>query len=208
MIDVVVGDSEPMFLDGLARAIRQDSELHLVAGVAHGRAALDAIRAHRPRVALLAQRLGELSGERILAAVVRDELPTRILLLDHAPAEAVWDALGGGAAGVLSRRVSPDTIRAAVRTVAGGGTALCEDAQAAIAGEIRARRGRDEPLVSPREREILLRIAHGRTAPEIAAKLQLARTTIRTHIQQLLDKLEARDRAQLVHNAMRRNLLD
>ncbi len=205
MIDVVVGDSEPMFLDGLARVIRQDSELHLVAHVADGPAALAAIREHRPAVALLSQRLG---GERILAAVVRDALPTRVLLLDHQPAGAVWDALGGGAAGVLSRRVSPDAIRAAVRTVAGGGTALCEDAQAAVAGEIRARRPHEEPLLSAREREVLALVADGRTAPEIATRLQLATTTVRTYIQRLLDKLEARDRAQLIHHAMRRNLLD
>ena len=208
MIHVVVGDSEPMFLDGLARVIRQDSELHLVADVADGSAALDAIREHRPEVALLSRRLSELSGERVLAAVVRDELPTRILLLDHAPGDAVWDALGGGAAGVLSRRVSPEAIRAAVRTVAGGGTALCEDAQAAVAGEIRARHPREEPLLSAREREVLALIADGRTAPEIATQLQLAATTVRTHIQRLLEKLQARDRAQLIHHAMRRNLLD
>lgn len=205
MIDVVVGDSEPMFLDGLARVIRQDSELHLVADVADGTAALAAIREHRPAVALLSQRL---DGERILAAVIRDALPTRILLLDHQPADAVWDALGGGAAGVLSRRVSPDAIRAAVRIVAGGGTALCEDAQAAVAGEIRARRPHEEPLLSAREREVLALVADGRTAPEIATRLQLATTTVRTYIQRLLDKLEARDRAQLIHLAMRRNLLD
>jgi two-component system nitrate/nitrite response regulator NarL len=205
MIDVVVGDSEPMFLDGLVRVIRQDSELHLVAGVADGPAALAAIREHLPAVALLSQPLG---AERILAAVVRDALPTRILLLDRAPADAVWDALGGGAAGVLSRRVSPDAIRAAVRTAAGGGTALCEDAQAAVAGEIRARRPHEEPLLSARERESLAHIAQGWTAPEIAAELQLAITTVRTHIQHLLDKLQARDRAQLIHHAMRRHLLD
>jgi two-component system, NarL family, nitrate/nitrite response regulator NarL len=51
-------------------------------------------------------------------------------------------------------------------------------------------------------------IAGGRTTPEIAADLQLARTTVRTHIQHLFDKLQARDRAQLIHHAMRRNLLD
>jgi two-component system nitrate/nitrite response regulator NarL len=205
VIDVVIGDSELMFLDGLARVIRQDSELHLVADVADGTAALAAIREHRPAVALLSRRL---DGERILAAVIRDALPTRILLLDHEPADAVWDALGGGAAGVLSRRVSPDAIRAAVRTVAGGGTALCEDAQAAVAGEIRARRPHEEPLLSTREREVLALVADGRTAPEIATRLQLATTTVRTYIQRLLNKLEARDRAQLIHLAMRRNLLD
>src|SRR5262249_18628988 len=112
------------------------------------------------------------------------------------------------AAGVLSRSVSSDAIRAAVRTVAGGGTALCADAQAAVAGEIRARRPHEEPLLSAREREVLALVADGRTGPEIAAQLQVALTTVRPHIQRLLEKLDARDRAHMVHNAMRRHLLD
>ncbi len=208
MIEVVVGDHEPLFLDGLVRVIRQDSGLHLAAGAGDGRAALAAIRAHRPMVALLARGLADLSGERVLGAVVRDGLPTRVVLLDPAPGEDVWGALGAGAAGVLSRRVSADVIRAAVHRVARGGTALCDDAQAAVAREIRARRPREQPLISPREQEVLELVAEGLTAPEIAARLQLATTTIRTHVQHLLDKLEARDRAQLVHHAMRRHLLD
>jgi two-component system, NarL family, nitrate/nitrite response regulator NarL len=208
MIDVVVGDHEPFFLDGLVRVIRQDSELHLVAEAADGRAALAAIRAHRPAVALLARGLAGLSGERVLAAVVRHALPTRVVLFDSAPAEHVWDALGDGAAGVLSRRVSGDTVRAAVRRVARGGTALCDDAQAGVAREIRARRPHEEPLLSERELEVVRLVAEGLTAPQIAARLQLATATVRTHVQRLQDKLEARDRAQLVHHAMRRNLLD
>jgi two-component system nitrate/nitrite response regulator NarL len=208
MIEIVVGHPEPLFLDGLARVIHQDSELRLVADAADGRAALAAIREHRPAVALLARELTDLSGERVLAAVVRDGLPTRVVLLDPAPGEDVWGALGDGAAGVLSRRVSADAIRAAVRTVAGGGTALCADAQAAVAREIRARRPREQPLLSPRERQVLQLVAEGLSSPRIAARLQLGTTTVRTHVQHLLNKFEAHDRAQLIHKAMRRNLLD
>jgi two-component system nitrate/nitrite response regulator NarL len=208
VIDVIVSDAEPLFLDGLVRVIRQDPELRLVADAADGRAALAAIRSHRPAVALLARELVELSGERVLGAVVRDRLPTRVVLFDAAPGDEVWDVLGGGAAGVLSRRVSGEAVRAAVRCVARGGTVLCADAQAAVARQIRARQVRERPLLSGREREVLRLVADGLSAPEIAGRLQLAPTTIRTHVQHLLDKLEARDRAQLIHNAMRKNLLD
>jgi two-component system, NarL family, nitrate/nitrite response regulator NarL len=204
MIDVVVSDLQPLFLDGLARVIRQDSGLHLVAEAADGHAALAAIREHRPAVALLARELGELSGERVLSAVVRDRLPTRVVLFDAEP----WSALGDGAAGVLSRRASPDAVRSAVRCVARGGIALCAEARASVAYEIRARRPREHPLLSPREQQVLELIADGLSAPEIARRLQLATTTIRTHIQRLYDKLEASDRAQLTRHAMRRKLLD
>jgi two-component system nitrate/nitrite response regulator NarL len=208
MIDVVAGDPEPLFLDGLVRVIRQDAGLRLVADTADGRSALAAIRRHRPAVALLARGLARLSGERVLDAVIRDGLPTRVVLLDRAPGDDVCDLLGEGAAGVLSRRVSADVVRAAVRRVAGGGTALCEDAQTAVAREIRAHRPRERPLLSARELEVLQLVAEGCSAPQIAARLQLATTTVRTHVQHLLDKLEARDRAQLIRNAMRRRLLE
>jgi two-component system, NarL family, nitrate/nitrite response regulator NarL len=208
MIGVVVGDPEPLFLDGLARVVRQDRELQLVADTGDGRAALAAIRARRPAVALLARALDGLSGERVLAAAVREALPTRIVFLDPAPGEGVWTALGDGAAGVLSRRLPPDAVRAAVHRAAHGGTVLCADAQDAVACELRARRPRDQPLLSPRELQVLQLVAAGLSNPEIAARTHLALATVRTHIEHLLDKLEARNRAQLVHHAMRRNLLD
>jgi two-component system nitrate/nitrite response regulator NarL len=116
--------------------------------------------------------------------------------------------LGDGAAGVLSRRVTPDAIRAAVYRVARGGTALCEEAQAAVADEIRARRPDDRPLLSPREQQVLELVADGLSAPQIARRLHLATSTVRTHLKRLYDKLEASDRAQLVRYAMRRKLLD
>ena len=109
---------------------------------------------------------------------------------------------------MLSRRVTPEAVRAAVRCVARGGVALCHEAQDAVAVEIRARRPREQPLLSRREQEILELVADGLSAPEIARRLQLATTTVRTHIQRLYDKLEASERAQLIRHAMRRKLID
>jgi two-component system nitrate/nitrite response regulator NarL len=208
MIDVVVGDHEPLFLDGLVRVVRQDSELRLVAEAVDGRAALAAIRARAPAVALLARSFEGLSGDRILTAVVRDGLPTRVVLFDPDPGGDTWDLLGDGAAGVLSKRVSPDAVRAAVRCVARGGTAMCTAAQTAVAREIRVRRPRVQPLLTPREQQVLELVGDGLLTPEIAARLQLGTSTIRTHMEHLFDKLEARERAQLIRNAMRRRLLE
>jgi two-component system nitrate/nitrite response regulator NarL len=208
MIDVVIADLQPLFRDALARVIHQDPGLQLAGETGDGRAALAAIRTHSPAVALVARELGGLAGEGVLAAVMRERLPTRIVLLDPAPGPEAWALLGDGAAGVLSRRVTPDAVRTAVHRVARGGTALCEEAQAAVAGEIRARRPGERALLSPREQEVLELVADGLSAPRIARRLQLATSTVRTHIQHLYDKLEASDRAQLVRQAMRRNLVD
>jgi two-component system nitrate/nitrite response regulator NarL len=205
VIDVVVADAQPLFRDALARVIRQDAELNLAAEAGDGRTALAAIRARRPDVALVARELGQLDGEGVLAAVTRGRLPTRVVLLDAGP--EAWALLGAGAAGVLSRQVTAEAVRAAVRRVAGGGTALSPEAQAALAREIRARRP-ERPLLSPREQEVLELVAEGLSAPRIAQRLQLGTATVRTHLQRLYEKLEATDRGQLVRHAMRRRLLD
>ena len=146
--------------------------------------------------------------ERLLAVVRRERLPTRVVVLADDPATATWDALGVGAAGVLSRRATSDAVRGAVRAVAAGGVALCGEAQDAVAGEIRARRPAEGPLLSGREQEILELVADGANAPAIAGRLQIATATVRTHIQHLYEKLDAHDRGQLVRHAMRRKLLD
>jgi two-component system nitrate/nitrite response regulator NarL len=208
MIDVLVCDGQPLFLDGLVRVIRQDRELHLVAEAGDGSTALAAIRAHQPQVALVAEELGDLSVPRLLGALARDGVPTRVVLVHSDPGSAAWETLGRGAAGLLSRRVSADAVRSAVRGVARGEVALCPEAQAAVAAEIRVRRPIEGPLLSAREHEVLRLIAEGLSAPAIAVRLQVATTTVRTHCQHLRDKLEAKDRAQLVHRAMRLNLLD
>jgi len=212
MIDVLVCDREPLFLDGLARVIRQDRELRLVAELGDGGAALAAIRSLRPHAALLASEgetgetgePGETGASRLLAALAREALPTRVILFGAMP----YEALRGGAAGVLSRAVEPDVVRRAVHRVARGEVVLCAAAQTRLADELQLRRARDEPVVSAREREVLARVAAGMSAPRIAAELQLSPATIRTHLRHLFEKFDAGERAQLVHQAMRRGVLD
>lgn len=208
-ISVLAADRHPLFLDAVARAVRQDSGLQLVAEERDGRATLEAIRRLAPKVALVDGTLSELDGDRVLRAVMRDRLPTRVVLLvgDVDPGDA-YGAIAHGAAGVLSKAVCADQIRRAIRCAAAGRVTLCEDAQLGLAEQIRMRAPRERPLVSAREMEILELVAEGLAAPAIARRLQLATSTIRTHIEHLYDKLDASERAQLVANAMRRGLLE
>lgn len=208
VVAIVLADTQPLFRDAAARVLRQDPELRLVAEVGEGRAALAALERHDPDVALVARDLIGLDGDGVLAAVIRDRRRVSVVLIDASPGPDAWALLGEGAAGVLSRRVSPEALRDAVHRVARGETALCHEAQTAIAAEVRARCATERPLLSPREQEVLYLVADGRSAPEIARRLQIATSTVRTHHKHLLVKLDAHDRAQLVRHAMRRKLLD
>jgi two-component system nitrate/nitrite response regulator NarL len=204
-ITVLAADRHPLFLDAVARTVRQDSGLRLVGDENDGRAALDAIRRLAPDVALLDDAL----GEPLLRPVARDGLPTRIVLLaSEVEALGAYRAVAAGAAGVLAKTVSADQIRRAVRCAAAGRVSLCEDAQLGIAEEIRLRSRDDRPLLSGREREVLGLVADGLSGPEIARRLQIAPSTVRTHMDHLYAKLDASERAELVAKAMRRGLLE
>jgi two-component system, NarL family, nitrate/nitrite response regulator NarL len=93
--------------------------------------------------------------------------------------------------------------------VARGETVLGADVQAALAREIRRRAPDDGAgLLTPHEREILALTAQGMGAPEIAERLHVGTTTVKTHLQRAYEKLNVSDRAAAVAEAMRRGLLE
>jgi two-component system, NarL family, nitrate/nitrite response regulator NarL len=208
-ISVLVGDDQPLFLDALARAIRQCARFELVAEVADGPAALSEIEDRRPDVAVVSLALPRLGGERVLNAVVRDGLPTRILLLASPGDEAVvYRALERGAAGCVTRRAGADELRAAVGKAAAGGTFVSDELQDGLAREIRLRSRDGRPVLTRRERQILRLKADGAGNLTIARTLQVSVPTVKTHVKHLYDKLGTSDRAAAVAIAMRRGLLE
>jgi two-component system nitrate/nitrite response regulator NarL len=212
MIDkvrVVVGDDHPLFRDGVVRALQNSGEIEIVAEADDGTSALEAIRTHRPQVALLDYRMPGMDGAEVAAAVTRDELPTRVLLISaHDDAAIVYHALQEGAAGFLPKESSRSEIVAAVLSCAKGRDVLPASMAAGLAGEIRKRNEPSGPTLSAREREVLVMIADGKTIPSIAGELYLAPSTIKTHVQRLYEKLGVNDRAAAVAEAMRRRLLE
>jgi two-component system nitrate/nitrite response regulator NarL len=208
-IRVVVGDDHPLFRDGVVRALLSSGEVEVVGEAEDGREALDMIRLHNPQVALVDYRMPEVDGIGVAAAVLRDALPTRVLLLSaHDEAEIVYSALQQGAAGFLPKESSRSEIVRAVLDCAKGRDILPATLAAGLVGEVRRRKEPAGPALSAREREVLSYIAEGMTIPAMGKQMFLAPSTVKTHVQRLYEKLGVNDRASAVAEAMRRKLLD
>jgi two-component system nitrate/nitrite response regulator NarL len=208
-VRVVVGDDHPMFRDGVVRALTSSGQIEVVAEANDGVAALELIKTHLPQVALLDYRMPGMDGAEVAAAVRRDDLPTRVLLVSaHDESAIVYRALQQGAAGFLPKESTRSELVNAVLSCAKGKDVIAPDLAAGLAGEIRRRNEPDVPVLSPREREVLKLIAGGSSIPAIAKQLYLAPSTVKTHVQRLYEKLGVGDRAAAVAEAMRRKLLD
>jgi two-component system, NarL family, nitrate/nitrite response regulator NarL len=208
-VRVVVGDDHPMFRDGVIRALTSSGAIEVVAEAEDGATALELIKKHLPQVALLDYRMPGMDGAQVAAAVRRDDLPTRVLLLSaHDESAIVYRALQEGAAGFLPKESTRSELVNAVLSCAKGRDVISPDLAAGLAGEIRRRNEPDVPVLSPREREVLKLIANGRSVPAIAKELYLAPSTVKTHVQRLYEKLGVSDRAAAVAAAMRSKLLE
>lgn len=209
LVRVVVGDDHPLFREGVVRALTGSGQIAVVAEADNGASALALIREHLPDVALVDYRMPELNGTQVAAAVRRDELRTRVLLLSaHDDAAIVYHALEEGAAGFLSKESTRAELVSAVLDCARGRDVVTASLTAGLAGEIRKRAQPAGPSLSTREREVLRMIAGGQTVPAIAKELFLAPSTVKTHVQRLYEKLGVGDRAAAVAEAMRRGLLE
>jgi two-component system, NarL family, nitrate/nitrite response regulator NarL len=154
-------------------------------------------------------KMPELDGLRVLNAVTRDRLATRIVLLSaYLDGATAFEAMAGGASAFLSKDADRRRILDTVAAVSRGETVMGPEIQAGLAEEIRLRGARDRPALSPRELEVLRHIAEGRSAPEIGRLIHLSPATVKSHLQSLYEKLGVSDRAAAVAEAMRRGLLE
>jgi len=208
-VHVVVADDHPMFRDGVVRALTASGSVEVVGEAEDGAAAFQLIKTHRPEVALIDHRMPGMDGAQIAAAVQRDELPTRVLLLSaHDESAIVYQALQQGAAGFLPKESTRSEIVNAVLECARGRDVVSASVAASLAGEIRRRAEPAGLVLTRREREVLGRIAQGQSIPTIAEELYLAPSTVKTHVQRLYEKLGVGDRAAAVAEAIRRKLLE
>ena len=208
-VRVYLADDHPLFLRGIVQEVKERPDLELVGQAADGRTALADLRSLQPDVAVIDMRIPGLSGLEVLAACKRDAIKTRIIVLSaHVESDLVYRAIASGAAGYLSKEADRETILDAVAAVSRGEVVLAPEVHAGLAGEIRRREVVERPILTPREKEVLVLTADGLTAPEIASRLQLGVATVRSHLQNLYEKLGVSDRAAAVAAAMRARLLE
>jgi two-component system, NarL family, nitrate/nitrite response regulator NarL len=205
-IRVLVADDHPVYLDGLAAAIKRTEDLDLVATCSDGAAAVRHIRAATPDVAVLDLRMPGMTTEAVLTELAGDDVAVLILSV-HIDGDAVHECLSLGAAGYIAKDADRAEICEAIRSVARGRTVLSTAVQSTMAAELRQRRSGAHALLSPREHEILELLATGASTPAIAARLYLSAATVKTHLHHLYEKLGVSDRAAAVAEGLRRGLI-
>jgi DNA-binding NarL/FixJ family response regulator len=193
-VRVVLGEDLTLLRDGLVRLLTAYG-MDVVAAVDNAPELVRALVTHRPDVAVVDVRLPPgFTDEGLKAAIeARAQVPGLpvLVLSQHVEPLYAQELLSTGAAGLgylLKDRVS-DVRRfiEAVRTVAGGGTAMDPE----VVAQLLARHARDQPLsrLTPREREVLALMAEGRTNAGIAARLVVTEKAVSKHINNIFTKL-------------------
>ena len=198
---VAIADDHPIVLSGLRSLIDADAGFAVIAAAANGALVLQAIRAQHPDIAVLDVNMPALSGIQVLAAIKRERLSTRVVLIAATASDVeIYDAVAIGAAGMILKEAAPETLMDCLHFVAGGGTWLPADlVDSAVAREARRREGwqRLSPSLTTRELEIVELVVSGASNKEIAFQLNVSDGTIKVHLNNIFRKLRVPSRADL-----------
>jgi DNA-binding NarL/FixJ family response regulator len=204
-IKVAIADDQAMVRAGFRMIVGSQTDMEVAGEAGDGQAAIDLVRRERPDVILMDIRMPRMDGIAATRTITGAGTPTRVVILTtYELDEYVFDALAAGASAFLLKAAPPEDLIRAIRVVASGDALLAPSVTRRLIEEFakrpepQARKARQLELLTEREREVLRELAGGFTNAEIAARLHVAETTVKTHVAHVLDKLELRDRVQAV----------
>jgi len=202
LIRVAIADDQAMVRAGFRLIVQSQKDMQVAGEASDGNEAVELVRRERPHVVLMDIRMPRMDGieaTRQIAGVARVVILTTFELDEY-----VFDALAAGASAFLLKAAPPEDLIRAIRVVAEGDALLAPSITRKLIEEF-ARR--PEPArrqlkqlesLTEREREVLAEVARGLTNSEIAGRLHVSETTVKTHVAHMLDKLQLRDRVQAV----------
>ena len=206
-IRVLIADDEALVRAGFKVLVGSAPGLSVVGEASDGIQAVRQARALGPDVVLMDIRMPVMDGleaTRVLLDGDQDAPPRILIVTTFDQDEHVFEALRAGASGFVLKDTPPEKLLEAIAIVAAGDSllapAITRRLIAEFARQPRAARPAQDALAQLTEREcdVLEQVAAGKSNTEIAATLYLSVATVKTHISRLLDKLNCRDRAQLV----------
>ncbi|NLN20130.1 MAG: response regulator transcription factor [Firmicutes bacterium] len=214
-IRLLIVDDHPLFRRGVRLYLDVIADIQVVGEASNGEEALGLLEQNPVDVVLLDLQMPGMDGIEVTRRILAGNERTRVLILTSFGGwDRVYAALKSGAAGYVLKDAEPEELVAAVRAVAAGGSYLSEQATAQLLDHLDMRSGaepvRDQPVepLSQREREVLQLIARGQSNREIAEHLFLSETTVKTHVTNILQKLNVKSRTQAALYAMRHQLDD
>lgn len=223
-IRVLLADDQPLLLHGFAMIINAQDDMEVVAQAHDGAEAVRLTQLHAPDVVLMDVRMPVLDG---LAATRRlteaGDNATRVLVLTTFDLdEYAFEAIRAGASGFLLKNTRPADLIAGIRSVAIGDAVLAPSTTRRLMDTLSSRQeslptepdqeAGDEPdvlhLLTSREHDVFHALVLGLSNAEIAARLVVSETTVKTHVARILAKLQLRDRIHTVIFAHRHGLTD
>lgn len=215
MIGVLVADDQAAVRGGFAALIAAQENMRVTGEASNGREAVDQARRVFPHVVLMDIRMPILDGLQATRLICADPTLTRtrvLVLTTFDLDQYVYDALRAGASGFLLKDTRPHELLQAIEVIAAGDAMLAPAITRRLIGEFAAR---TDPATMPdclleltgREREILNLVAHGLSNTQIADQLVISPLTAKTHVRNILRKLDCRDRAALTALAYETRLI-
>lgn len=212
MTTVLIADDQAMQRFGFRMLLESQDDMTVVGEAPNGTEAVRLVDRHRPDVVLMDIRMPGLDGIEATRRIVATGARTRVLIVTTFDLdEYAYEGLRAGASGFLVKDAQPEELLSGIRAVASGDAVVAPSLTRRLldayihhlpptpgpAGPAPHEDARLAPLTD-REREILTAIGQGWTNTEIAERLHLAESTVKTHISRILAKTGARDRVQAV----------
>ncbi len=200
-IRVLVVDDHPVVLRGLIGMLEKASDIVIVGQGRNGHEAIAVFQQQQPDVTLMDLRMPEMGGVEAIT-VIRSEFPNAqiMVLSTYDTDEEIYQGLRAGAKGYLLKDSEPEELLAAIRTVNRGQRYVPPNVAAKLVQRVTG------PELSDRELEVLRLVGQGMSNQEISTALTISESTVKTHINRILSKLEVKDRTQAAIIALKRGI--
>ena len=209
---IIIVDDDPIVREVLTTALGSETDIEVIATAANGAEAVDVVHARTVDVVLIDVQMPVLDGVAATSRILAPGGGTRVLLLTTFDDDALReDGLAAGASGFLLKTTPPERIAEAIRTVRAGGKVLSPGPTSRVLDRyVRGQSPRvastEDLDLSEREQEVLRLLCQARTNHQIARRMNIADTTVKTHVSSIMRKMGVGNRLEIVVEAHRRGL--
>ncbi len=212
MIRIMLVDDHTMMREALRMVLEQDKSMEVVAEVGDGETALRGVQELAPAVVVMDVALPGLSGIETTRRLLARHPEIKVLALStYLDRRIIQQMLDVGASGYIAKSAAGAELKQGIRNVVAGRSYLCSDVAALVADGLRERGGADGKketrVLSRREVQVATLLAEGKSAPDIAAELHIAPSTVDVHRRNLMRKLDLHNVVELTRYAIRTGLV-